>query len=84
MIEIGYEIRNRIAYITLNRPAAKNAVTPTMHEELCRIWADFGKNDEADVPKVLTPIYACVLRPCRERSITRPTSSGRPTGNEKA
>ncbi|MDT5067818.1 MAG: hypothetical protein QOK02_3973 [Mycobacterium sp.] len=49
MIEIGYERRDRIAYITLNRPEAKNAVTPEMHEELCRIWSDFGDDDEADV-----------------------------------
>jgi enoyl-CoA hydratase/carnithine racemase len=49
MIEIGYESRNGIAYVTLNRPAIKNAVTPDMHEELCRVWADFRDNDEADV-----------------------------------
>jgi enoyl-CoA hydratase/carnithine racemase len=49
MIEIGYETRDRIAYVTLNRPQAKNAVTPEMHEELCRIWADFRDNDQADV-----------------------------------
>ena len=49
MIEIGYEIRDRIAYVTLNRPAAKNAITPDMHEELCRVWADFRDNADADV-----------------------------------
>jgi enoyl-CoA hydratase/carnithine racemase len=49
MTEIGYDTRDRIAYITLNRPEAKNAVTPDMHEELCRVWADFDDNDEADV-----------------------------------
>ena len=49
MIEIGYERRDRIAYITLNRPEAKNAVTPAMHEELCRIWTEFRDDDAADV-----------------------------------
>jgi enoyl-CoA hydratase/carnithine racemase len=49
MIEIGYERRDRIAYITLNRPEAKNAITPEMHEELCRIWADFDDDVETDV-----------------------------------
>ncbi len=49
MMEIGYERRDRIAYITLNRPEAKNAITPEMHEELCRVWADFRDDDDADV-----------------------------------
>jgi enoyl-CoA hydratase/carnithine racemase len=49
MIEISYEHRDRIAYITLNRPEAKNAITPEMHEEICRIWADFRDNDDTDV-----------------------------------
>lgn len=49
MIEIGYERRDRIAYVTLNRPEAKNAVTQEMHEELCRIWSDFDDDDSADV-----------------------------------
>ena len=49
MIEIEYETRDRIAYVTLNRPDAKNAVTPEMHEEMCRIWAEFRDNDDADV-----------------------------------
>jgi enoyl-CoA hydratase/carnithine racemase len=49
MTDIEYETRDRIAYVTLNRPEAKNAVTPEMHEELCGIWSDFCDNDEADV-----------------------------------
>ncbi|WP_338080068.1 enoyl-CoA hydratase/isomerase family protein [Antrihabitans stalactiti] len=50
MIEtIEYAKRDRIAFITLNRPEAKNAVTPEMHEELCRIWADFRDDDTVDV-----------------------------------
>jgi enoyl-CoA hydratase/carnithine racemase len=49
MIEVGYETRDRIAYVTLNRQEAKNAVTPEMHDELCRVWADFRDDDEADV-----------------------------------
>jgi enoyl-CoA hydratase/carnithine racemase len=49
MIEVGYERRDRIAYITLNRPEAKNAVTPEMHDELCRLWAYFRDDDQADV-----------------------------------
>ena len=49
MIEVGYERRDRIAYITLNRPEAKNAVTPQMHDEMCRLWVNFRDDDQADV-----------------------------------
>jgi 1,4-dihydroxy-2-naphthoyl-CoA synthase len=49
MIEVGYERRDRIAYITLNRPEAKNALTPEMHDEMCRLWADFRDDEQADV-----------------------------------
>ena len=49
MIEVGFERRDRIAYITLNRQEAKNAVTPDMHDELCRLWAYFRDDDQADV-----------------------------------
>ena len=44
---ILYEKRDRMAFVTLNRPDAKNAIDPEMHEELCRIWRDF--RDDADV-----------------------------------
>src|SRR3954468_528946 len=49
MNEIEYERRDKIAYITLNRPDAKNAITPAMHDELCRIWTDFRDDDDADL-----------------------------------
>src|SRR3954451_3024123 len=49
MNEMGYERHDRIAYITLNRPEAKNAITPAMHEQLCRIWTEFRDDDDADV-----------------------------------
>src|SRR5258705_2065873 len=55
MIEVGYERRDRIAYITLNRPEAKNALTPEMHDEMCRLWVDFGDDDQPDVA-ILTGI----------------------------
>jgi enoyl-CoA hydratase/carnithine racemase len=46
---IRYEKRDRIAFVTLNRPAAKNAIDMAMHEELCRIWADFWDDGQVDV-----------------------------------
>jgi enoyl-CoA hydratase/carnithine racemase len=45
--KVLYEKRGRIAYVTLNRPDAKNAVDPAMHEALLAIWSDF--RDDADV-----------------------------------
>ena len=44
-----YDKRDRIAFVTLNRPEAKNAVDPPMHEALCRVWEDFRDDDGVDV-----------------------------------
>lgn len=50
MIEtIRYEKRDRIAFVTLSRPDARNAIDLAMHEELCRIWRDFRDDDRVDV-----------------------------------
>jgi len=38
-----------MAFVTLNRPDAKNAIDPEMHDELCRIWEDFRDDDDVDV-----------------------------------
>lgn len=46
---IGYDKRDRVAYVTLNRPEAKNAIDLAMHHELCRIWRDFRDDDNVDV-----------------------------------
>jgi enoyl-CoA hydratase/carnithine racemase len=44
-----HEKRDRIAFVTLNRPEAKNAIDPEMHDELCRIWRDFSADEDVDV-----------------------------------
>ncbi len=50
MVEkILYEKRDGIAYVTLNRPEVKNAIDPSMHDELCRIWRDFRDDRAVDV-----------------------------------
>jgi enoyl-CoA hydratase/carnithine racemase len=50
MVEtVRYEKQDRLAVVTLNRPEAKNAVDPEMHDELCRIWQDFRDDDRVDV-----------------------------------
>jgi enoyl-CoA hydratase/carnithine racemase len=46
---ILYDTRDRVAFITLNRAEAKNAVDPEMHEELCRLWRVVRDDDEVDV-----------------------------------
>ncbi len=49
MTKVLYEKRDRIAYVTFNRPEAKNAVDPEMHELLVRTWRDFRDDDGVDV-----------------------------------
>jgi enoyl-CoA hydratase/carnithine racemase len=49
MPKLLYEKRDRIAYLTLNRPEAKNAIDPELHQLLCEAWADFGDDDSLDV-----------------------------------
>jgi len=44
---IRYEKRNRIAYVTINRPEVMNALHPPANEELARVWDDFAADPEA-------------------------------------
>jgi enoyl-CoA hydratase/carnithine racemase len=44
-----YEKRDRIAYITFNRPEAKNAIDPEMQDLLVEIWTDFRDDPDTDV-----------------------------------
>src|SRR5947207_1120907 len=47
--KVLYDKRDRIAYVTLNRPDAKNAVDPDTHELLCGVWSDFRDDDAVEV-----------------------------------
>src|SRR3954464_5346903 len=49
MAKVLYEKRDRIAYVTFNRPEARNAIDPEMQELLVETWTDFADDDEADV-----------------------------------
>src|SRR6478735_12793763 len=47
--KVLYEKRDRIAYVTLNRPDARNAIDPETQDLLVATWADFRDDDAVDV-----------------------------------
>lgn len=47
MDAVIYEIKNKIAYITINRPQALNACDQPTYDRLARVWQDFRDNDAA-------------------------------------
>src|SRR3954453_17004850 len=49
MAKVLYEKRDRIAYVTFNRPEARNAIDPEMQELLVETWTDFSQDDSVDV-----------------------------------
>jgi len=49
MDKVIYEKRNRIGYVTLNRPDALNALDDDINAELWSVWDDFAKDDSLDV-----------------------------------
>jgi enoyl-CoA hydratase/carnithine racemase len=49
MSKLLVEKRDRIAYLTLNRPEAKNAIDPELHQLLWKAWEDFRDDDSVDV-----------------------------------
>ncbi|NNL85994.1 MAG: enoyl-CoA hydratase/isomerase family protein [Myxococcales bacterium] len=44
-----FEVADGIAVITLNRPAAKNAINPELHERLKTLWAQIEADDDIGV-----------------------------------
>jgi enoyl-CoA hydratase/carnithine racemase len=49
MSKVLYEKRDRIAYVTINRPDARNAIDPDVHRAMVDIWADFRDDAAVDV-----------------------------------
>lgn len=49
MPKVLYEKRDRIAYVTINRPEAMNAIDLETHELLWQTWHDFRDDDGVDV-----------------------------------
>lgn len=46
---VHYDKRDRIAYVRLDRPEAKNAIDPDTHRRLWEVWQDFADDDDVDV-----------------------------------
>jgi enoyl-CoA hydratase/carnithine racemase len=49
MSKVMYEKRDRIAYLTINRPEARNAIDSDVHRAMVEAWADFRDDDSVDV-----------------------------------
>jgi enoyl-CoA hydratase/carnithine racemase len=49
MRSVLFEKRNRIGYITLNRPEALNALNDDLNDALWDIWKEFNEENELDV-----------------------------------
>ena len=49
MARVVYEKRDRIGYITLNRPEARNALDDELNDALWEVWADFRADETVDV-----------------------------------
>jgi enoyl-CoA hydratase/carnithine racemase len=49
MSKLLYEKRDRIAYVTINRPDARNAIDPDVHRLMIEAWAAFRDDDSVDV-----------------------------------
>ena len=49
MSKVLYEKRDRIAYVTINRQEARNAIDPDVHRAMIETWADFRDDDSVDV-----------------------------------
>ena len=49
MPDIIYEKRGNIAYVTINRPEAMNALGPAQQEDIVKVWYDFRDDQEMSV-----------------------------------
>jgi enoyl-CoA hydratase/carnithine racemase len=45
-MKLIYNVKGRVAYITINRPKAMNAMDPEVYAEMSRAWIDFRDNND--------------------------------------
>ncbi len=46
-VKVIYEVKERVAYITINRPEAMNAMDPDVYAGLSKAWTDFRDDNDA-------------------------------------
>ena len=68
MSKVLYEKRDRIAWVTINRPEARNAIDPDVHRLMIETWADFRDDDSVDVA-ILTGAGDGLLRRRRSQDL---------------
>jgi enoyl-CoA hydratase len=49
MDKVVYEKRDRIAFVTLNRPDALNSLDDELNGQLWEVWSDFNRDEAVDV-----------------------------------
>ena len=49
MPKVLYEKRDRVAWVTINRPEARNAVDQEVHRTMIETWAEFASDESVDV-----------------------------------
>ena len=49
MAKVLYEKRERIAYVTINRPEVQNCIDPEAHALMWEIWRDFADDDAVEL-----------------------------------
>jgi E-phenylitaconyl-CoA hydratase len=91
MPELIYEKRDRVAYLTLNRPEAMNAFDPALSGQLAEAWVDF--RDDAETWIAIVTGAASDREPQRQAfcagndlkaSAPRPRAEGQPPPSRAA
>ena len=74
---VDFEVEDKIATITLNRPEALNAMTPEMYTQLSEYWIEVRYN-----PEIWVAIIAAAPQPSRppEKQVISAGADLKPTG----